>query len=120
MTETGETEINSYEFFETVFTQPAEPPFTYRLSFNYDITIPFLTSFMQTAANTLFRKKIDELTEKEQETIRDYFKSIGYDYQIKKEAREKHVVDFNPRGERYLKPIKYFENLIEFKVAEFP
>lgn len=119
MTDISESEIDSKEFLQNVFKRDAEPPFTYRLEIPPEVSIAFLTMFLETGARTIFHKSINDLNDREMEKVKGYILSIGYDFDLDEKNKSKYVVDFSPRGERYFKEVTYKENLISFKVADF-
>lgn len=117
-----ETELNLSvdQFISTLFRNEPMPPYSFRLEFEEGQVISALASILATGASLRYNKKIDELSEREISTMRQYLQSIGWDADYALVVLNKEVLDYYPSGKPFIRLLKLNKWQIIFKTAEMP
>lgn len=118
----SETELNCSvnQFITGLFRSEPMPPHSFRLEFEEGRVESTLASILVTGASLRYGKKIDELSEREIDTMRRYLQSIGWDADYNLAVLNKEVLDYNPDGKPLIRLLKLNNWQITFKRAELP
>lgn len=116
-----ETELDPQEFMKNVFTQSPMPPFSYKFDMSNaterECTL-FLQNFLVSGADLLYSKNLNDLSERQIGTLRDYLLSVGYDADYELVNDHKIVKNYHPDGSPFLHKVRSTRTNITFKLAD--
>lgn len=118
----SETELNCSvdQFITGLFRSEPMPPYSFRLEFEEGRVESTLAGILVTGASLRYGKKIDELSEREIGTMKQYLQSLGWDADYNLAVLNKEVLDYYPTGKPFIRLLKLNNWQITFKRAELP
>ena len=96
-------------FAKALFSHPPQDRYSLRLEFLEvmdEVRLRnILGTFLMIGADQLYHKKLHDLDHDDQQMLRKYFHSFGYDCEFQKTTVTKEVTDYHPDGTPFLKII---------------